>query len=65
MLAAIAARTQTVVAGEPERCADALRELAQAGVRHFVVRFAASDLETQMDRLLAEVIPLLFGSVLH
>ena len=56
------ARTQTVVAGEPERCADALREFAQAGARHFVVRFAASDRETQMDRLLGEVGPLLSGA---
>ena len=62
MLAAIAARTQTVVAGEPERCADALRELAQAGARHFVVRFASNDQEAQMDRLLGEVVPLLSGA---
>ena len=55
------ARTQTIVAGEPERCADAIRAFAQAGIRHFVVRFASSDQEAQMDRLLAEVTPLLAG----
>ena len=60
--AAAVARTQGHEAGEPERCADFLREFARAGARHFVVRFAASDQEKQMDRLLAEVAPLLSGT---
>lgn len=59
---AVIARTQTIVAGEPERCADAMRAFAQAGIRHFVVRFAWSDQEAQMDRLLGEVIPRLAGA---
>jgi len=56
------ARTQGIQAGEPERCAEFLRTFAQAGARHFVVRFAASDQESQMDRLLSEVAPLLSGA---
>jgi probable F420-dependent oxidoreductase len=60
--AAAVARTQGHEAGEPERCAEFLRGFARAGARHFVVRFAASDQETQMDRLLAEVAPLLSGA---
>ena len=56
------ARTQGHEAGEPERCAAFLREFARVGARHFVVRFAASDQEKQMDRLLAEVAPLLSGT---
>ena len=56
------ARTQGIQAGEPERCAEFLRTFAQAGARHFVVRFAASDQEAQMDRLLSEVAPLLSGA---
>jgi probable F420-dependent oxidoreductase len=59
--AAAVARTQGHEAGEPERCADFLRRFARAGARHFVVRFAAEDQETQMDRLLGEVAPLLSG----
>jgi probable F420-dependent oxidoreductase len=55
-------RTQGHEAGEPERCADFLRGFAQAGARHFVVRFAAGDQEAQMDRLLGEVAPLLSGA---
>jgi alkanesulfonate monooxygenase SsuD/methylene tetrahydromethanopterin reductase-like flavin-dependent oxidoreductase (luciferase family) len=57
--AAAVSRTQGHEAGEPERCADFLRKFAQAGARHFVVRFAATDQESQMDRLLTEVVPLL------
>lgn len=53
----VISRSQAIVAGEPERCADALREFAQAGLRHFVVRFTARDQEGQMDRLLGEVLP--------
>ena len=56
------ARTQGIQASEPERCAEFLRTFAQAGARHFVVRFAATDQEAQMDRLLAEVAPLLSGA---
>jgi probable F420-dependent oxidoreductase len=58
---AAVSRTQGHEAGEPERCADFLRRFAQAGARHFVVRFAADDQEAQMDRLLGEVAPLLAG----
>ena len=52
-------RTQGIVAGEPERCAEFLHSFVRAGVSEFIVRFAASDQEAQMDRLLSEVIPLL------
>jgi probable F420-dependent oxidoreductase len=52
-------RSQAIEFGEPARCADFLRQFAQAGASHFIVRFAASDQEPQMDRLMAEVIPLL------
>jgi len=51
-------RTQAICSGEPARCADFLSAFAEAGVTHFIVRFAASDQEPQMDRLLSEVIPL-------
>ncbi len=51
------ARRQAVQAGHPERCAEFLRGFIQAGVRHFIVRFGASEQETQMDRLVSEVIP--------
>ncbi len=60
--AAAVARTQGHQAGEPARCADFLREFARVGARHFVVRFAAVGQEAQMDRLLAEVVPLLSGA---
>ncbi len=50
-------RTQAIQYGEPERCADFLRGFIQAGVLHFVVRFATSEQEAQMDRLLSEVAP--------
>ena len=56
-----AARTQAIESGEPERCADFLRRFAKAGANHFIVRFAASDQQPQMDRLMADVIPLLGG----
>ncbi len=59
--AAAAARTQGHEAGEPERCAEFLQAFAQAGARHFVVRFAANDQEEQMDRFLGEVALLLSG----
>jgi alkanesulfonate monooxygenase SsuD/methylene tetrahydromethanopterin reductase-like flavin-dependent oxidoreductase (luciferase family) len=59
--AAAVARTQGHEAGEPERCADFLREFAQAGAGHFVVRFAAGNQEAQMDRLVGKVAPLLAG----
>jgi len=59
--AAAVSRTQGHEAGEPARCADFLRTFARAGARHFVVRFATRDQEEQMDRLLAEVVPLLSG----
>ena len=59
--AAAVVRTQGICAGEPERCADFLRGFAQAGARHFVVRFSGSDQEAQMDRLLSEVVPQLSG----
>ena len=52
-------RTQAIASGEPEHCAEFLRGFARAGVNQFIVRFAASGQEPQMDRLLAEVIPLL------
>ena len=52
---------QAIVYGEPEHCADFLLAFARAGVSHFVVRVAASDQETQMDRLAGEVLPLLGG----
>lgn len=53
------ARTQAIFAGEPQRCADFIRAFAEAGATQFIVRFSCSDQEAQMDRLLAEVLPLL------
>lgn len=50
-------RTQAICSGEPEHCADFLRAFAEAGATHFIVRFASSDQEPQMDRFVAEVIP--------
>ena len=53
------AREQAIRAGEPERCAEFLRAFVEVGVSHFVVRFASSDQERQMDEFVSEVIPLL------
>ncbi len=52
-------RTQAIASGPPERCAEFLASFARAGATHFIVRFAASEQEPQMDRLLSEVLPLL------
>ena len=50
---------QGLCAGSPERCAEFLRGFIDAGVPHFVVRFAATAQEPQMERFLAEVVPVL------
>ena len=54
--------TQAICAGTPARCAEFIRSFAQAGVSEFVVRFSATEQEPQMQRLLADVVPLLARS---
>jgi probable F420-dependent oxidoreductase len=58
---AVISRTQAICSGEPQRCADFLRAFQNAGASQFIVRFAATDQEAQMDRLLADVLPLVKG----
>lgn len=53
------AKHQAHCAGSPERCAAFLRGYVEAGVPHFVVRFAATFQEPQMERFLADVAPAL------
>jgi probable F420-dependent oxidoreductase len=44
-------------AGSAAECADWLAGFAAAGVRHFVLRFAASDQQAQQERVAAELLP--------
>jgi probable F420-dependent oxidoreductase len=53
------AKHQGLCAGSPQRCAGFLRSFIDAGVPHFVVRFASTRQEPQMERFLADVVPLL------
>jgi len=52
-------RTQANYAGEPRACAEFLQGFVEIGINHFIVRFASGGQETQMDRLLQEMVPLL------
>jgi alkanesulfonate monooxygenase len=57
--------TDITIAGSPERCAERIQALAEAGVDHFVVEFQFHGLETvdfgmrQMEKFASEVGPLL------
>jgi alkanesulfonate monooxygenase SsuD/methylene tetrahydromethanopterin reductase-like flavin-dependent oxidoreductase (luciferase family) len=53
------AKFQGHCAGSPQRCAEYLRGFTDAGVQHFVIRFATAAQEPQMERFFAEVVPLL------
>ena len=46
-------------AGSAAECAEWLAGYAEAGVRHFVLRFAASDQQAQQERVAADVLPTL------
>jgi len=46
-------------AGSAAECAEWLAGYAEAGVRHFVLRFAASDQQAQQERVAADVLPAL------
>ncbi len=56
---AVISQTQAICSGDAKRCADFLRSFANAGANQFVVRFSCKEQETQMQRLVAEVLPLL------
>jgi len=47
---------QGLCAGSPARCAAFLQRFIDAGVPHFVVRFAATEQEPQMQRFLQDVV---------
>lgn len=57
--------TDITISGPPERCAERIRSLSEAGVDHFVVEFQFHGLESvrfgmdQMEKFAAEVAPLL------
>jgi alkanesulfonate monooxygenase SsuD/methylene tetrahydromethanopterin reductase-like flavin-dependent oxidoreductase (luciferase family) len=53
------ARFQGHFAGSPQRCAEYLKGFTDAGVQHFVIRFATAAQETQMERFFNDVVPLL------
>jgi probable F420-dependent oxidoreductase len=48
-------------AGSAAQCADWLAGYAEAGVRHFILRFAAMDQQAQQERVAAQVLPHLPG----
>ena len=56
---------EVTISGTPERCAERLKTLTNAGVSHFVVEFQFHGLETvdfgmaQMETFAKEVVPLL------
>ena len=52
-------KLQGCFAGSAAACAEWLGDYAEAGVRHFVLRFAASDQQAQQERVAAEVLPAL------